>query len=74
MQMITDFFKMLSQLFTITSRTLKPIELLVDQTATNLYLSNKETKIKAAATLRTLMSDTDVTQEELDQLDKDLWG
>lgn len=74
MQMITDFFKMLSQLFTVASKTVTPIEMLVDQTAANLYASKMAAEIKAVKDTKELMANGGVTQDEIDALRKDIWG
>ena len=74
MQMISDFFKMLSGLFTIVGKTVTPAEMLIDQTAANLYASKKAAEINAVKEVKDLMANGGVTQDELDQLHKDIWG
>lgn len=74
MQMISDFFKLLSGLFTIVGKTTTPAEMLIDQTAANLYASKKAAEIKAVKDVKELMANGGVTQDELDQLHKDIWG
>lgn len=74
MQMITDFFKMLSDVFRIVSRTTKPVELLVEQTTYNLVTSRDEARINAAKAKKELMKSSGVTAKELEELDKELWG
>lgn len=74
MQMITDFFKMLSDVFRIVSRTTKPVELLVEQTTYNLVTSRDEARINAAKSKKELMKNSGVTAKELADLDAELWG
>lgn len=74
MQMITDFFKMLSDVFRIVSRTTKPVELLVEQTTYNLVTSRDEARINAAKAKKELMKTSGVTEKELAALDAELWG
>ena len=73
MQMITDFFKMLSDVFRIVSRTTKPVELLVEQTTYNLVTSRDEARIAAAKSKKDLMKNSGVTEKELAALDAELW-
>lgn len=74
MQMITDFFKMLSDVFRIVSRTTKPVELLVEQTTYNLVTSRDEARIAAVKSKKELMKNSGVTAKEIADLDAELWG
>lgn len=70
MQMITDLFKALSDIFRIVSKTTTTIEVLVDQTNYSLSDSRDEAAAKLIASRKARKID----QAALDQLNKDIYG
>lgn len=70
MQMISDLFKMLSDMFRIVSKVTTPLEILIDQTTYNLSDSRDEAAAKLIASRKARKID----QATLDQLNKDIFG